>query len=110
MAQISLELHIFKPHIIKKGNPGTRVLSLQKPKPIRCKKPGFKPGSGTRVQSLLSALMLMRKRGGKRAFLEILVYNPSCTNDKINLCHKEDRSAGRQQQFNELPLFLTFQL
>ena len=52
MAQISLELHIFKPHIIKKGNPGTRVLSLQKPKPIRCKKPGFKPGSGTRVQSL----------------------------------------------------------
>ena len=52
MAQIYLELHIFKPHIIKKGNPGTRVLSLQKPKPIRCKKPGFKPGSGTRVQSL----------------------------------------------------------
>ena len=53
MAQISLELHIFKPHIIKKGNPGTRVLSLQKPKPIRCKKPGFKPGSGIRVPSLI---------------------------------------------------------
>ena len=56
MAQIYLELHIFKPHIIKKGNPGTRVLSLQKPKPIRCKKPGFKPGSGTRVQSLLEVI------------------------------------------------------
>ena len=52
------------------------------------------------------------EREGKRAFFGyiLVVSNPSCTNDKINLCHKEDRSAGRQQQFNELPLFLTFQL
>ena len=67
--------------------------------------------NGSHFEQNVTRFWFEEREREKGHFLDILVVsNPSCTNDKINLCHKEDRSAGRQQQFNELPLFLTFQL